>query len=314
MLTIVKNPLLSIVCSAWLALFTVAGCASTQPVYSDAAMEQKTATGVAIKPSEVGRATTPSVEYIRIKMGRSIFLDPPEGNTDLYLRVRDTSGRDWGIPIEDVVAQEVTRNGFRVVRDASTAAYALNVNILFADEASAAEIAQLDETDYGQGIGGILGSALAGGAIGAGGAVLAGGDATGVAAGAAAGAVVGGVANVLYNQSRTELLQSQQETKFFSLVADVEIRERVKGGEVKRSGSTRTAAEQRAGSSADLVDNRDGQGEQVSRTEVETFSEESTWKRHRTRLTGKAKGKLVVFKDVEHDFAVKMAKSIGGLL
>ncbi len=310
----VKNPLLGLVCAAWLALLTVPGCASTQPEYSDAAMEEKTATGVAIKPSEIGRATTPSVEYIRIKMGKSIFLDPPEGNTDLYLRIRDTSGRDWGVPIEELVAQEVTRNGFRVVRDASGAAYTLNVNILFADEASAAEIAQLDETEYGQGLGGVLGTALAGGALGAGGAVLAGGDATGVAAGAAAGAVVGGVANILYNQNRNELLQAKQETKFFSIVADVEVRERAKGNPVQRSGSVRTTADQGAGSRADLADRRDGEGERIESTEVETFSEESQWKRHRTRLTGRAKGKLVVFKDVEHDFAVKMAKSIGGLL
>ncbi len=311
MLKKLTNQFLIIVCSAWLALLP--GCAGTQPQYSDAAMQERTATGVAVKPSEMGRAMTPSVEYIRIKMERSIFLDPPEGNTDLYLRVRDTSGRDWGIPIEDLVAQEVTRNGFHVVRHAREAAYALNVNVLFADEASAAEMARLDETQYGQSITGIVGTALAGAALGAGGAALAGGDTTGIAAGAAAGAVVGGVANALYNSQRNELLQAQQETKFFSLVADIEVRERTTGDTVKRTGKTRMTANQRAGSQADLADNRDGGGERIERTEVETFSEESTWKRYRTRLTGSAKGKLVVFKDVEHDFAVKMAKSIGGL-
>ena len=287
------------------------GCAG-QPQFSDAAMQEKTATGVEVKPSEAGRAMTPSVEYIRIKMERSIFLDPPEQNNDVYLRVRDTSGRDWGLPIQELVAQQITRNGFNIVNNASNAAYALNVNILFADEASAAEIAKLDETKYGQNISGIIGTALAGAAILAGTVALGGGDSTAVAAGAAAGAVAGGVASALRGNEREKLLKAQQETKFFSLIADIEVRERAKVSGKKESSQAFRSV-QSSGSDADLADDRDGGGERIARTETETFSEETNWKRYRTRLIGKAKGKLVVFKDVQHDFATKMAKSIGGL-
>lgn len=48
------------------------------------------------------------------------------------------------------------------------------------------------------------------------------------------------------------------------------------------------------------------------RQEGETYEETSAWKRHRTRMLGKAKGKLVVFEDVQIDFATKMARAIAG--
>lgn len=115
------------VCS--MGLILVAGCAAPQPQWSQAAVNKQTQTGVQVKPSELGVALTPSVEYIRIKNTKSIFLDPPEGNTDVYLLVGDTSGREWaGIPIRDVIAQELRKRGYSPVTNAKDAAYALQVN------------------------------------------------------------------------------------------------------------------------------------------------------------------------------------------
>ncbi len=293
----------------------LAGCAS-EPRYSQAAMQKRTATGVAIKPSETGRAMTPSVEYIRVKMERSIFLDPPEGNANTYVRVRDTSGRNWGIELEKVVAQELNRRGFRAVKDATNAAYAINVNVLFVDEASAAEIAQLDETEYGQSLSGLVGSTLVGAvAGGVGGGMIDDGGLGGVAVGTVVGAAAGGLANTLYSDSRDELIKAQQETKFFSVVADIEVRERIKSGIIKRTHKTARQTKKKAGSSGDLVDNRDSGGQTVTQASTEVAEgETSNWKRHQTRMTGKAKGKLVVFEDVQGDFAMKMARSLAGLI
>ncbi len=300
---------------ALVVLALLAGCASQQPRFSEAAMKKQTATGVAIKPSEAGRAMTPSVEYIRVKMERSIFLDPPEGNTDTYLRIRDTSGRDWGIELERVVEQEMRRQGFRVVKNAKNAAYSLHVNVLFADEASAAEIAQLDETEYGQSITGILGSSLVGAAVGGlGGGIIDDGGIGGVAAGAVVGAVAGGVANTLRNKERDELLKAKQETKFFSVVADIEVRERIKSGIIKREHKATRKTTKEAESHADLADSRDSGGQTITQASTEVSEgETSTWKRHQTRMVGKSKGKLVVFEDVQGDFAMKIAKSLAGV-
>ena len=291
------------------------GCATQQPQFSEAATRQQTGTGVAIKPSEVGRAMTPSVEYIRVKMERSIFLDPPEGNTDTYLRVRDTSGRNWGLELERVIGQQMRQQGFNVVKNAKDAAYSLQVNVLFADEASAAEIAKLDETQYGQSISGIVGSSLIGAGVGGlGGNIIDDGGLGGVAVGAVVGGVAGGLLNIQRERERTKMLQSKQETKFFSFIADIEVRERIKGdSKVKRKSRTRAKSTQHGESRADLADHRDSGAETISRSETETFEDETTWKRQRTRLVGKAKGKLVVFEDVQSDFAVKMAKALGGL-
>ncbi len=293
-------------------LILLSGCSQPPPQYSQAAIQKQTATGVQIRPSDVGVPQTASVEYIRVKTERSIFLDPPEDNTNVYLRVGDTSGRDWGgFPIRDLVAQELGSRGYNVVTNSKNAAYSLQVNILLADEASAAEIAQLDETKYGQDVSSIAQSALAGAAIGGIGSGLTGGDADAVVVGAVGGAVIGGVLKGVSNSRKKKLLTAQQRTKFFSFITDVEVRERAKGT-VHRSGATELSSSQEASNNNDVYGANTGSNESISNTEVETYEETSTWKRHRTRMIGKAKGKLVVFEDVQKDFAVKMARAIAG--
>lgn len=283
----------------------LASCAGKQPVYSQAAQQQKTATGVEIKASPAGRALTPSIEYVRTKMERSIFLDPPEDNKKVYLRIRDTSDRDWNLDIEGYVAQQLNRNGFEVVKNARDTAYALSVNILLASEVSAAELAQLDETKYGQGVSDVAGSVLIGAVVGGGGAALLGGHQDTVAVGAALGAVAGGLLSYQKNKERDALLQAQQETKFFSVVIDIEVRERIKGGAVvSRQGTSNKQASARKQSAGD---------ESVDSSETQSYADTTTWKTHRTRLNGKAKGKLVAFADVEQEFASSIAKSIGGI-
>ena len=285
----------------FLTSLVLIGCQSTQPQYSQAAQNQRTVTGVSIKSSPVGRALTPSIEYIRVKPQKSIFLDPPEDNNKIYVRIRDTSDREWNIDMQTYVARQLKRNGLEVVKNAKDAAYSLQANILLAQGVSAAEIAQLDETQYGQSVSDIAKSAIGGALVGAGGASLLGGHQDTIAGAAVLGAITGGLLSYQKDAEKAELLKAQQETKFFSVVVDVEIRERIKGGLVTRKARANTA------------DNRNLSGETHSRSETESFTDTSTWKRYRTRINGKAKGKLVVFADVEQEFATKIAKSIGGL-
>lgn len=290
----------------------IAGCSSSPSQWSDAAQAQKTQTGVAVAPSDLGVPKTPSVEYIRVKTEKSIFLDPPEGNSEVYLRVGDNSGRDWvGVPIRDLVAQELSKRGFTVVTNAKTASFSLQVNILLADEISAAEIAKVDETKYGQDLTSVVTSvavgAVAGGLLG--GAVGAGsGD---VLLGAVSGGILGGALNVLSGSRKKDLLLAQQATKYFSIIMDVEVRERAIGT-VTRSGTTKIVKSQDSSTGDVVADTQVGGSQGIDSAETESYTEESTWKRHRTRVIGKAKGKLVVFQDVEKDFAIKMVRAVAG--
>lgn len=290
---------------------TITGCASSPPEWSQAAKSQQTQTGVQVRPSDLGIPKTASIEYIRVKTEKSIFLDPPEENNEVYLRVGDTSGRAWaGISMRNLVAQELDKRGFTVVNNAKTASYALQVNILLADEISAAEIAQLDETQYGQNLSGIVKSVVIGTVVGGvAGSVL--GNTDNTLIGAVGGGILGGVLKGFSGSRKKDLLLAQQATKYFSIIMDVEVRERAKGT-VTRSGETNIAQSQNSSTGDNVADTSVSGSQGISSTETESFTEQSTWKRHRTRVVGKAKGKLVVFEDVEQDFAVKMIRAIAG--
>lgn len=143
----------------------MAGCA-TQPEWSEAARTQQTTTGVRIAP-DVGVPKTPSVEYIRVRMTDTIFLDPPEvDDPGIFLRVRNTSGQE-ALDLHSAVAPKLHALGYRLVNNAKDAVYVLQANILFADEVSAAELAKLDETEFGTDIGSIVTGIGVGAGLGA---------------------------------------------------------------------------------------------------------------------------------------------------
>ena len=122
------------------ALF--AGCAS-DPEWSKAAKRQQTSTGVRIEP-DAGVPENPSVEYIRIRMTDTVFLNPPQVNDPgIFLRVRNTSGRE-SLDLHGAVAPKVQALGYRLVNNAKDAVYVMQANILFADEVSVADLAKLD--------------------------------------------------------------------------------------------------------------------------------------------------------------------------
>ncbi len=81
---------------------------------------------------------------------------------------------------------------------------------------------------------------------------------------------------------------------------------------MKRSGTTSVDSGQDSRASDSSAGVSTGSDQSISSTETESYEETSTWKRHRTRMIGKAKGKLVVFEDVQTDFAIKMSKAIAG--
>ena len=292
----------------------LSGCGGKPLNYSDAARARQTDTGVRIGESESGVPTGPSVEYVRVAMDKSLFLDPPEvDDPAVYVRVRDTSGREWDL--HSSVIARLQAQGFRITKNAARAEYVLQANILFANEVSAAELAKLDETEYGQDISDVVKTA----ALGAAGGALAGGlldegGTGGIAAGAAVGGLAGAAFGALGRSEREKRLLAKQATKFYSLVVDLEVRQRAKGGAVTRKGSSTTENVVESEQSAQDITGRElGSGETVTSEETETYTETTEWKRHRARVVGKAKGKLIAFDDVKGEFADKLARAISGM-
>lgn len=284
------------------ALF--AGCATTEPEWSEAAKRQQTSTGIRVGP-DAGIPEKPSVEYIRVRMTDTVFLDPPEMNDPgIFLRVRNTSGRE-ALDLHGAVAPRLEVLGYRLVNNAKDAVYVMQANILFADEVSAAELAKLDETEFGTDVASIVTSAAVGGALGAGGGALLGGG-KGAAIGGAAGAVLGGLSSGLADSARKERLKAKQLIKFYSLVVDIQLRERSRGS-VQIAGKSQLSADRPSGGGAF------SEHSAYSRQEEQSYSETSEWKRYQTRILGKAKGKLIAFADVEQDFVDRLARSIAGL-
>lgn len=296
------------------ASILLAGCGGPKFQLSEAAYKKQTSTGVKVAP-EVGIPKTPSVEYIRIQMTDTVFLDPPEvDEPSIYVRVRNTSGRNLGL--HSAVVQQLRLLGYKIAKNASKATYVLQANLLFADEVSVAELAQIDETKYGYNIKKTATGLLIGAGLGAGaGALLGDGDVTGEAvAGGIIGGAVGAISDILSQRERNQRMAAKQWIKYFSIVVDIQLRERSKG-EVLISGSSGSSAggDSSSRSGKQSFDGVQGSQSSYSRSETQTYSESSNWKRYQTRILGKAKGKLVVFEDVEQDFATQVASSIAGL-
>ena len=302
-------------------VLALSGCASNKPLnYSEAARLQRTDTGVRIGESEGGLPSEPSVEYVRVAMDKSIFLDPPEVDEPaVYVRVRDTSGRDWDL--HSAVVARLRAQGFKITPNAAKAEHVLQANVLFANEVSAAELAKLDETEFGQDIGDIVKSAALGAAGGAlAGGVVDSGGAGGIAAGAALGGLAGAALGAFGQSEREKRLLAKQATKFYSLVVDLEVRQRAKSGVVTRSGKTELSSHGPSSSQGgegvgEAVDGRDfdAAGESITSEEIEAYNETTEWKRHRARILGKAKGKLIAFDDVKGEFADKLSRAISGM-
>ncbi|MGI9558056.1 MAG: complement resistance protein TraT [Thermodesulfobacteriota bacterium] len=290
----------------------VSGCITPKFKPSEEAAKKQTSTGVKVAP-EIGIPKEPSVEYIRIRMADSIFLNPPEvDNPTVYVRVRNTSGKK--INLQKAVAEKLRNLGYKLTRNAKKATYVLQANVLFADEVSAAELAKIDETKYGFSLSKTARGILVGGALGAGaGALLGDGDITGEAvAGGLVGGAIGGIGEALNQRERARRLAAKQWIKYFSLVVDIQLRERAQG-RVNIKGSTGSSSSQDLGHSSDLGDNKGSSKSIFSRKETQSYSETSEWKSYQTRVTGKAKGKLIVFEDIQQDFVNQLTDSIAGL-
>ena len=265
-----------------------------------------------VRQEEPAAPATPSIEYVQVKMGKSIFLDPPEDEEPgVYIRIRDTSGHEF--QLQNRVIALLAENGFKRARSLKTAQYVLQANLLFAEEVTEAQLQQINDSDYDQGLGDILAGAVVGGAVGgAADSVI--GDNSGLGAGSLIGGILGIAVAAQEAENKRQELEEKKKTKFFSVVVDLEVRQKTKG-RVTRRGRSNLSLENEADSSQGSLTGNDSfsQSNESSTEEVEEYKIRSKWVRFRARMVASAKGRHVRLDDVKPEMTRKLSSAIGGM-
>lgn len=216
---------------------------------------------------------------VQTKMTDSVFIEPvgPDKRT-IFVSVRNTSDKP-DFTIEPAIRQQLEASGYRVVDDPDQAQFMLQANVLQAGRSSetAAEAA---------GSGG-FGSAVAGGAVGAGSGYLlgqAGGSDVGLTiAGALIGAAISTVADA-YVQDVT-----------YTVITDLRVSERAPGGVVV-SQSEQQTLEQGSGG-----------------TVTQASSTITDWQHYQTRIVATANKVNAEWEEAAPFMVDGLTRSIGGI-
>lgn len=217
---------------------------------------------------------------VETKMSETIFLEPtaPEQKI-VYVDIRNTSDQDMP-GLEEEIIGRIISNGFRITMDPNEATFILQGNVL------QVERSDLDEANslLGGGFEGVVEGATIGGVIGG---VIA-GDADEVNEGTVVGALAGGVGGFLFDTFITDVL--------YTMVTDIEIRERVRSGELVYQTQDTDAPQ--------------GSSTQTRQTlEVENVK----WKIYRTRVVSVANKRNLEIEDAKPHLKSGLVKSIGGI-
>lgn len=252
------------------------------------------------------KPVNPDTVLVQVLVDRSFFVEePPSGSDTIFVRVRDTSGE--GLNLHQKVLRSLKSQGFNITTNAKTANYILQANLKDVGQVSAAEMSKLQDSSYGEEVSTIikrgLGGVLAGGVLGA-----LDGDAT---KGALIGAGIGALTGAFEANARATRIANKRAMKYIALVVDVTVQEQLPDGSlVSRKGKNT----ENIGSNYAGATNDSGFQSKSSRSEFETssYTTKSKWKRHKTRILVKAKGKHLKFEDVKDRMSRKLASSISG--
>lgn len=216
---------------------------------------------------------------VQTKMTDSIFLEPVAADRrTVFLDVRNTSDKP-DFTVEPAIRRQLESSGFRVVDDPDEAQFMLQANVLQAGRNSQTAAEAAGEGGFG--------SAVSGAAIGAGSGFLlgkAGGSDVGLTvAGALLGAAIGTVADA-YVQDVT-----------YTVVADLRVSERSKGGVVVSQSEQQTL----------------GQGSGGSVTQASSTI--TDWKHYQTRIVATANQANLDWPDAAPFMVDGLTRSIGGI-
>jgi outer membrane lipoprotein SlyB len=208
---------------------------------------------------------------VQTKMSETIFLEPTEPDKKvIFVDVRNTSDKE--IAVKDIITNALISRGYTITTSPQKAYFMLQVNVLQVGKTDLREAQSALEGGFG---GAVLG-ATAGYAMH--------NSNSNAAAGGLIGAAVGVVADALVDDT------------YFSMVTDVQIRERPLAGEVVTQTQK---AKIKQGSSTNV--NQDIQGGKVD------------WKTYRTRVVSTANKVNLDFVEAQPVLQDALGKSLSGL-
>jgi hypothetical protein len=208
---------------------------------------------------------------VQTKMSETIFLEPTEPEKKvIFVDVRNTSDKE--IAVKDIITNALISRGYTITTSPQKAYFMLQVNVLQVGKTDLREAQSALEGGFG---GAVLG-ATAGYAMH--------NSNSNAAAGGLIGAAVGVVADALVDDT------------YFSMITDVQIRERPLAGEVVTQTQK---AKIKQGSSTNV--NQDIQGGKVD------------WKTYRTRVVSTANKVNLDFAEAQPVLQDALGKSLSGL-
>lgn len=252
------------------------------------------------------KPVNPDTVKIKVFVDRSIFVEePPSDSTAIFIRVRDTSGE--GLNLHQKVLRNFKSQGLKITTDFKKANYILQANVKDVGQVSAAEMAKLQDSSYGEEVATILqrslGGVVAGGVVGA----LDGNAAKGALVGAGLGAISGAIeAN-----ARATRIAHKRAMKFIALVVDISVKEQLPdGGLITKKGGSKNNINSNTTGGAN--DSKFSSGSSNSEFESSNYTTQTKWKTSVTRILVKAKGKHLQFDGVKDRMSRKLVSSISG--
>ncbi len=211
---------------------------------------------------------------VQTRMSESIFLDPPAPNEmTILVQVRNTSDKP-DFTVQPNLERALTGRGWTVVRDPGQAQYMLQANVLQVGKTDPSAAQQLFRAGYGGMLPtGVLGAAAA------------------YSMGSGNGRTIAGVGLLA---GATEFVAGQiVKDVYFSAITDVQVSRRSRT-------KVKSASEQhlRQGSSG---------------AELQTYVEDSEWRRYRTRVLSSANKVNLRWEEAESELVRGLTHSISGL-
>lgn len=212
---------------------------------------------------------------VQTRMSATIFLDPIKADLrTVYLQIRNTSDQQDLDVVKDLSAA-VGAKGYRLVADPDQAHYLLQANVLYAGKVAKTAA----ESALSQGYGGALGAGMG---------VMAAAYATGTDGGR--GLATAGLLGALGESIASSMVKDV----YFSVVTDIQIKERAASA-VVNVASSHTLAQGTSGSS------------------VSTYSEQTDWKTYQTRIVSTANKVNLEFAEAAPELRSGLVRSLAGL-
>ena len=211
---------------------------------------------------------------VQTKMTDSVFMDPAApSEMKVLVQIRNTSDKP-GFNIQRQIESSLSQRGYTIVRDPDLANFMLQANILQVGKTDPTAAEKLYAGGYGSGLDGV--------AVGA---------ATAYALGSGHGRTIAGVG--LVAGAASLIANSMVKDVYYSVITDIQISRR-SDNLVKMTGNQNL---QQGNSGSERL----------------TYSEETNWRRYRTRVMTSANKVNLKWEDAEADIVAGLTQSISGL-